>query len=82
MKTAFLNLCHCDPELVARAAKKLTKEESFYMFIHVDKKSDESLFREQLKDCKKVFFVENRQDVSWGSYSAITATLECNIIAI
>ena len=42
MKIAFLNLCHCDPDLVARAAGKLGKNENFHMYIHVDQKTSEA----------------------------------------
>ena len=76
MKVAFLNLCHCDPGIVERVARKLLQEPDFYMFIHVDKKIDEELFRKRLSDEKKVTFIKNRKSVSWGSFSAIEATLE------
>lgn len=76
MKVAFLNLCHCDPEIVARTTNRLLQEDDFYMFIHVDKKVDETPFREKLDENKKVVFVKNRKSVSWGSYSAIEATFE------
>lgn len=76
MNVAFLNLCHCDAEIVARVAKKLTCNEHFYMFIHVDKKSEEAQFRQKLNGNVRVYFIKNRHDVSWGSYTAVTATLE------
>lgn len=76
MKVAFLNLCHCDPDVVSRVAKKLTENENFYMFIHVDLKSDENEFKKRLDHCERVIFIRNRVSVSWGSYSAIRATLE------
>lgn len=76
MNIAFLNLCHCDPNMVARVAKKLTAKENFYMFIHVDQKSDQSEFETKLESCERVFFTKKRYDVSWGSFSAIRATLE------
>lgn len=74
MKVVFLNLCHTDPDVVARTAKKLTSNSNFFMIIHVDKKVDEESFKEKLKDNPNVFFTKDRYDVSWGSYSAIDAT--------
>ena len=76
MNIAFLNLCHCDPDVVARVTKKLTAKENFYMFIHVDQKSDQAEFESRLEGCERVFFTQKRYDVSWGSFSAIRATLE------
>ena len=59
MKVAFLNLCHCDADVVSRVAEKLTKNPNFHMYIHVDKKVDDRPFKEQLKNCKNIFFIEN-----------------------
>lgn len=74
MRIAFLNLCHTDPEIVARVANKLTANPNFDMYIHVDAKSDIEPFRELLKDNKQVYFLEKRQKVYWGGYHAILAT--------
>ena len=82
MKVAFLNLCHCDPDVVARVSKKLLKCPDFDMYIHVDKKSDISPFQDKMKDCSRVYFTKNRVSVYWGSYSAIEATLELMRTAI
>ena len=76
MKIAFLNLCHCDPDLVARAAGKLGKNENFHMYIHVDQKTSEAPFREKTRDLPNVFFVRNRKKVYWGGFHAIEATIE------
>lgn len=76
MKVAFLNLCHCDPKLVARTARKLTADPQFYMIIHVDLKADEQAFRKEIGDNPQVCYVKNRRSVSWGSFSAVDATLE------
>lgn len=76
MKIAFLNLCHCDPEIVERVARKLTAFPTFDMYIHVDAKQDELPFRKKLDDCPRVYFIKNRQKVYWGGYHAVLATLE------
>lgn len=76
MKIAFLNLCHCDPDVVARVANKLTQNKNFDMYIHVDKKSDMTPFKEKLAGNDQVYFIENRQKVYWGGYNAIEATFE------
>lgn len=73
MKVAFLNLCHCEPEIVARVAKKLTSDPDFDMYIHVDAKQDIRPFQNALEG-SKVTFLENRQKVYWGGYNAIRAT--------
>ena len=76
MKVAFLNLCHCDPEIVEKSAKQLTQNKNFYMYIHVDKKKDDIEFKKRLKNVENVFFVENRKEVYWGGFNAIMATIE------
>lgn len=74
MRIAFLNLCHTDPQIVARVANKLTKNPNFDMYIHVDEKSNIMPFQELLKDNEQVYFIEKRQKVYWGGYHAILAT--------
>ncbi|SKB64064.1 Core-2/I-Branching enzyme [Lachnospiraceae bacterium] len=76
MRIAFLNLCHTDPDLVARAARRLTADPDFDMFIHVDAKQDIEPFRQAVKDIPRVYFTEKREKVYWGGYNAITATYD------
>lgn len=76
MRIAFLNLCHCDPNIVERVARKLTACPNFDMYIHVDAKQDERPFIKRLSNCPRVYFLENRQKVYWGGFHAILATLE------
>lgn len=76
MTIAFLNLCHCDENLVARVANKLTKNNNFDMYIHIDKKSEIMPFKELLKNNDQVYFIKNRKKVYWGGYNAIEATFE------
>ncbi len=76
MRIAFLNLCHTDAPIVARAADKLTQNPDFDMYIHVDAKSDIQPFMQLLQDNEQVHFLDNRQKVYWGGYHAIIATFE------
>lgn len=76
MRIAFLNLCHCEPEIVSRVTDKLTGNKNFDMYIHVDKKTDIEPFQRLLKNNPQVYFVENRKKVYWGGYNAIEATYE------
>lgn len=76
MKIAFLNLCHCDPDVVARAANKLTENDNFHMYIHVDAKSEIAEFEEKIKVISHVYFTKERFKVYWGGFNAINATLE------
>lgn len=76
MRIAFLNLCHCEPEVVARVANKLTSNKNFDIYIHVDKKAEIEPFRKQLHKNPQVHFIENRMKVYWGGYNAIEATYE------
>jgi len=75
MRLAFLNLCHTDPEIVARAAAKLTKHEDIDMYIHVDLKSDIAPFKAALSDVRRTYFIEERVKLYWGGFSAIKATI-------
>lgn len=76
MKIAFLILCHTDEEHIARLVNKITENENFYAFIHVDKKSDIKKFKKKLDESESVVFLRNRYSISWGGYSAIEATME------
>ena len=75
MKIAFLNLCHCEPEIVARVANKLTRNPEFDMYIHVDAKQEEMPFSKRLEENGQVHFIKNRQKVYWGGFNAIRATI-------
>lgn len=81
MKIAFLNLCHCDPDIVERTARKLTAHPDFDMYIHVDAKQDITPFIERLHNCSQVYFIENREKVYWGGFHAVLATLKLMRVA-
>lgn len=76
MKIAFLNLCHTDPELVARCARRLTSDHDFDMYVHVDAKQNIEPFHKALDGIRGVYFTKDRYKVFWGGYNAIHATFE------
>ena len=76
MRIAFLNMCHCEPEIVARVARRLCSDEEFDMYIHVDAKQDILPFQQAISGIRGTFFTENRYKVFWGGYNAILATME------
>lgn len=76
MRIAFLNLCHTDPELVARCARRLCADPDFDMYVHVDDKQNIEPFKEALKGIRGVYFTPNRHKVFWGGYNAIHASFE------
>ena len=77
MKIAFLNLCHCEPEIVARVAKKLTQNEDFDMFVHVDAKQDIAPFERALENIKRVTLLKNRVKVYWGGITLLKLPFKC-----
>lgn len=76
MRIAFLNLCHCDPALVARVAGRLTAHPDFDMYVHVDAKSDIAPFNEALSGSARTYLLDGRHKVYWGGFGAIRATVE------
>ena len=75
MKIAYLILCHKDPEHIDRLVKKVTVGTDNIAFIHVDAKSDASLFKKRIQDNKQAVFLQKRTDVRWGGYSSVLATI-------
>lgn len=76
MRIAFLNLCHTDPLLVARCARRLCSDSDFDMYIHVDAKQDIEPFLKATNGIERVYFTPNRHKVYWGGYNAIHACYE------
>lgn len=71
---AHLILVHSKPQQLDRLVKCLTYKNDV-VFIHVDKKSNQTDFEFSLNHQKNIFFVHNRVDVKWGSYSMVQATV-------
>ena len=76
MRIAFLNLCHCDPDLVARTAQRLTAYPDFDMYIHLDAKTDAGPFLCALEGCGRAYIIEVRRRVYWGGFHAVVATVD------
>lgn len=76
LKIAFLILAHKNPSQIAAFIDVLDCEQNTF-FIHIDKKSDimNDSSIEKLKNKKNVFFAKRREEVSWGGYGDVAATL-------
>lgn len=68
-KKAFLILAHNDPQQLSNLIECLPAESD--IFIHLDKKSmiDKSNFD------KKVYFIKDRINISWGGFSMVNAMM-------
>ena len=73
MKIAHLILAHNNPLQLERLVRRLHTEEAD-VYIHLDKKSSDSVFDNVMK-LPFAIFIKNRIDVRWGEYSVIKATL-------
>ena len=71
-----MELCHCDPAVVARVADRLTENANFDMYIHVDAKVDITPFESALSHNNQIVFLRNRKKVYWGGYNAVEAAAE------
>lgn len=71
---AHLILVHSKPMQLDRLVKRLTHKNDV-VFIHVDRKSNHTDFDFVLHNQKNIFFVKDRVDVKWGSYTMVQATI-------
>ncbi|SKC69928.1 beta-1,6-N-acetylglucosaminyltransferase [Maledivibacter halophilus] len=76
MKISFLILGHKNPSQIVTFVNALDCE-SFKFFIHINKKSDigNNGVLEEIKNRKNVYFLDEREEVRWGGYSLVKATL-------
>lgn len=76
MKYAFLILAHTDPQQLSRLVHALD-DPRFDIFIHVDAKSDISVFEFEKYALRysKMFVLRQRYSVFWGDISIVDATL-------
>jgi hypothetical protein len=72
MKIAYLILAHAQPAMLKELVAALHKPKEA-IFVHVDKKTDSIPFERLLSG--KCTFLEQRENVSWGNFSIIQATL-------
>ncbi|MDR2971146.1 MAG: beta-1,6-N-acetylglucosaminyltransferase [Bacteroidales bacterium] len=77
MKVAYLILAHHEPEMLDKLISVLNKPKE-QIFVHLDKKTDIIQFQNILEE--KCIFIEERLNVSWGSFSMINA--ELNLLRI
>jgi hypothetical protein len=74
MRIAYLILAHNAPNHLTRLVRALDSPDASFV-IHIDRKSDISLFRESLFR-RNVTFLEDRVAVYWGEFSTVQATIE------
>ena len=70
MKIAYCIICHKNTNILRTTIKTLTSGNDIYL--HIDKKANIVDFEEYKND---VYYIEQRIDVRWGSYSQIQCML-------
>ncbi len=76
LKVGFLILCHTDPVHIGRLARRLADTEQFYVWIHVDRKAEEAVFRREISDHPRIGWIEEREDCKWGRMGTVRAELK------
>lgn len=71
---AHFILVHAHPEQLTRLINRLNYQDTVF-FIHVDLKSDINSFELPLANYPNVYFVKNRVDIQWATYSMVEATV-------
>ena len=74
MKHAFLVIAHNNPELLKELVSLLDHPDCD-IFIHIDLKSDIKQFEDTFAKYSKIYFIEKRIAVKWGTYSQIQTEL-------
>lgn len=82
MKVGFLILCHTDPGHIGRLARRLADTEQFCVWIHVDKKVEETAFRQAVSGGKRIRLIGEREDCRWGRMGTVKAELKLMEAAI
>jgi hypothetical protein len=72
MKVAYLILAHANPAMLAALVAALNKPKET-VFVHIDKKAAILPFEQLLSG--QCTFIEQRENISWGGFSMIQATL-------
>lgn len=73
MRFAFIISAHTDPVHLHRMIECLPQESIF--IVHVDAKADLSLFTNLITDTR-VYFIQERTDVMWGSIGVVEAQMK------
>lgn len=76
IKVSFLILAHKNPTQIVTFINALDCE-AFNFFIHINRKSsiEGHSILERIKNRKNVYFLDEREEVNWGGYSLVKATL-------
>lgn len=69
-KHAYLIIAHSEPEIFSVLVSLLDDSRND-IYVHIDKKTDISLFKTVQTEYSKLFFLENRIDVRWGDISQV-----------
>lgn len=75
MKHAFLIIAHTEPVLL-KILISLLDHKDCDIYVHIDKKSDISLFKNAHTEFSSLNFMEDRNDVRWGHYSQILTEIK------
>ena len=77
MNHAFLIIAHNYPELLGETVKIL-QAPNHYFFINIDKKNNDTPFKESVRGLSNVFFTEDKDRVSvnWGGWSQISTEIK------
>lgn len=79
MKIAYLITAYIDPSQLKRLCDTLLFEEGedcAEVFLHIDKKVDDSAFCNILRGNEKVHFVPNRFYINWGGFNQVLSQRE------
>ena len=76
MKIAYIILAHKNPRQLARMLQALDHDGASF-FVHIDRKVAIAPFAEAVREGRSdTHFVADRQDVLWGGYSMVQATID------
>jgi hypothetical protein len=71
----YIVLAHKNPEQLKRLIEQLNDGLSTF-YIHIDKKTDITLFTHLIRSAENIIFIKNRFNVIWCDHSTVEATLE------
>lgn len=71
---AHFILAHTHPKQLCRLVKKLAYPNTVF-FIHIDLKSNQADFELLLNEMDHIYFIKNRVNIQWATYSMVEATI-------
>lgn len=75
MKIAYLILAHDDPQQLLKLVNRLSLQDDWHIYIHLDQKSDIRKF-EKVQTHPNVTMTVNRHSIFWGGWSMVEAMKE------